>query len=234
MSACVCVLIYPVYGGHLICYLFKFSSLSIIVDENHLINLWLKMGSMSMQMSNETNLSVEESKWGQGIVTAECNVAVPFLYFLHCSVAMLLLVSQAFTPCLTTSCHLSLFCTRYSRLLGVISKDFMEIFSVSLKHFSNLHGSACPETVCCRAVSSEEGNLSCWQHDQPNKTVIASRWYRCWKEKTELKLCCQGCVFGMWCRESSSDRSCGSSLAFSVFFLVLISSPCFTAIKEGG
>ena len=38
-------------------------------------------------------------------------------------------------------------------------------------------------------------------------------WYRCWKEKLEFKLQCQGCVFAMWYRESSSDRSCESGFA---------------------
>ena len=67
----------------------------------------------------------------------------------------------------------------------------------------------------CTAVSSRGGDLSCRQYDQPNEAVIASRWCRCWEEKRELKLWCRGSVYVMWCRESSSDRSCGSGLISS-------------------
>ena len=54
-------------------------------------------------------------QWEQGMVAVVANVAVPFLSFLHSSVAALLLCSQTFAPRLTTSRHLSLSCARYSR-----------------------------------------------------------------------------------------------------------------------
>ena len=66
-------------------------------------------------------------------MAAVADVAVPFLKkFLRSSVAVFLLVSQTFAPCLITSCHFSLSCAWQS---GAILKDFMETFSVSLKHF---------------------------------------------------------------------------------------------------
>ena len=74
-------------------------------------------------------------QWEQGMVATVADVSVPFLSFLCSSVAVFLLVSQTFSPRLTTSHHLSLSWARYSRQLGVIPKDFMETFSVSLKHF---------------------------------------------------------------------------------------------------
>ena len=79
--------------------------------------------------------------------------------------------------------------------------------------FSDHQGSACPEIVRRRAVSSRGTDLSCGQHDQPNEAVITSRWCRCWKEKPELKPRCLGCGFAIWCRESFSDRSRESGLA---------------------
>ena len=69
------------------------------------------------------------------MAVAVVDVGVPFLSFLRSSVAVFLLVSQNFAPHLTTSCHVSLSCTRYSKHLGAILKDFMETFSVSLKRF---------------------------------------------------------------------------------------------------
>ena len=66
-------------------------------------------------------------------LAAVANMALPFLSFLHSSVAAFLLVSQTFAPRLTTSRHFSLFCNRYSRQLGAMPKYLMESFSVSLK-----------------------------------------------------------------------------------------------------
>ena len=109
------------------------------------------------------------------MVVAVVDVAVPFLCFLCSSVAAFLLVSQTLAPRLTPSHYLSLFNARYSRQLGVILKDFRETFSVSLKRFFGLIGSAFPKTVRRRAVCSGGGDLSSGQHDQPNKAVIASR-----------------------------------------------------------
>ena len=60
------------------------------------------------------------------------DVAVLFLSFLCSSVAAFLLVSQTFVSGLTTSLHLSLSSSRYSKQIRVASKDFMETFSVSL------------------------------------------------------------------------------------------------------
>ena len=74
-------------------------------------------------------------QWKQGMVAEEADVALPFLSFLCSSVATFLLVSQTFTPCLTTSRHLSLSCATYSRELGAIMKYYMETFWVSLKRF---------------------------------------------------------------------------------------------------
>ena len=70
------------------------------------------------------------------------------------------------------------------------TKRFLVTFSVSLKRFSGLVGSACPETVPRGTVSSGDGDLSCGQHDRPNETVIKARWCRCWEVKPELKLWC--------------------------------------------
>ena len=52
-----------------------------------------------------------------------------------CAFSKFLQVLQTFTLHLTISCHLFLFCTRYSWQLGAILKDFMETVRVSLKHF---------------------------------------------------------------------------------------------------
>ena len=46
-----------------------------------------------------------------------------------------------------------------------------------------------------RAVSLGGGDLSYRQHDWPNEAMIATRWYRCWEEKPELKLWCRGMCF---------------------------------------
>ena len=179
-------------------------------------------------------ISVRKSlgQWEQEMVAAVADVAVPFLSFLRSSVAAFLLVSQTFAPCLTTSRHLSLSCTRYSWQLRLIPKDFIETLTVCLcRAFSGLLvESACFKTIRCRAVSSGGGDISCGQHDQSNKAVIASRWCRCWKEKPELKLQCQGCVFSIWCQESSSDRSCESGLA-SLYAIDKLSS--FHSCKGG-
>ena len=85
---------------------------------------------MSAQITSETNLCVEE-----GMVAAVVDVAMPFLSFMCSSVVAFLLVLQTFAPHLTTSCHFSLFCARYSTQFGAIPKDFMKPFSVSLKCF---------------------------------------------------------------------------------------------------
>ena len=154
----------------------SYISLSIIVDEDHVINLGLRTGSVSAQMANEANLCTEES-WavrtrndgGSGW----CGSA--FLSFLHSSVATFLLASQTFTPCLTTSRHLSLSCTKYSRLLGWYQKISWRLSVCLWNTFFGLHGSTCPETVCHWAVSLGSGDLSCRQHVRPNKAVIASR-----------------------------------------------------------
>ena len=96
--------------------------------------------------------------------------------------------------------------------------------------FPGLFGSSYSEIVCCRTVSSGGSDLSCGQHDRPSKSVIESRC-RWWEEKFELKLWCQGCVFAMWCWESSSGRSCESGLA-SLYAIDKLST--FHSHKGGG
>ena len=101
--------------------------------------LWLRKASVSVQIVNEINLCVEES-WAvrtrnQGMVVTLTDMAVLFLSFLSSSVVAFLLISQTFASRLITSRYLSLSCTRYSRQLGAIPKDFVETFSVSLKRF---------------------------------------------------------------------------------------------------
>ena len=167
-------------------------------------------------------------QWEQGMV-----VTVPFLSFLRSSVAAFLLVSQTFVPRLTSSHNLFLSYARYSWQLARYQKNSWK-YSACLRSafFSGLLGSACPEIVHRRAVSSGGGDLSCEQQGQPNEAVIASRWCRCCEEKLELKLLCRGCIFAIWYRESSSDSSCETGLAS--FYTADKLSTRFTAIKEDG
>ena len=192
---------------------------------------WLGMGSVNAKIANETNLCAEES-WAvrtrNGDGSGWCGSAFSkFLAQLSCCIPSCFTdfhsMFENFTPLVFVLCQI------FQAIRG--DRKIWQRPSVCLwSAFSSLFGSACPETICCRAVSSEGGDLSCGQHDRPNKAVIASRWCRCWEEKSKLKLWCQRCVFAMWCHEPSLDRLCESGLAS----LALISRPCFTAIKEGG
>ena len=102
--------------------------------------------------------------WPQGMVAAVVDVAVPFLSFLHSSVAAFLLGSLTFAPRWTTSHYLSLSCTRYSRQLGAIPKDFRVTFSVSLKHFFWSHWKRLHRDCLPQRVSSRSSDLSYGQH----------------------------------------------------------------------
>ena len=53
--------------------------------------------------------------------------------------------------------------------------------------FSGPLGSACSETVHCRAVSLGGGDLSCGQQDRTNNAVIATRCCRCWEREARIK-----------------------------------------------
>ena len=178
------------------------------------LTLWLRKASVSAQMANETNVYPEKSwtvKTRNGGCSGWCGSA--FLCFPCSSVTAFLLVSQTFALRLTTSRHLSLSCARYSRQLGTIPKGFMETFSVSLnclfwRLWERLHWDS-------SLKSSFFGRR--WSFMQ---TWPAQRSCDCikigvdaGKKKPELKLRCLWCVFAMWYRESSSDRSCESGLA---------------------
>ena len=149
------------------------------------------------------------------MVVAVADVAEPFLSFLRSTAAAFLLVSQTFALRLTTSHHLSLSCARYSKQLGSILKDFMQIFSVFLKRFFWCPWDRLPwdNSLKSSFFGKQCGYISYGQ-DRPNESMISSIWYRCWEEiKLKLKLRCRWCVFAMWCRESSLDRSCESGFS---------------------
>ena len=173
--------------------------------------LQLRMGSVSAQMANEANLFAEES-WAvrtrNGGSSGWCGSAFSkFPAQLSCC------VSSCFTDFRSSF-------DNFTPLVSVLCQIFQAIRSATERFHGDVQSvfevlflrNACPEKVCHRAVSSEGGDLSYGQHDQPNEAVIASRWCRCWEEKPKLKLWCWGCVFAMWCWESSLCESVLASL----------------------
>ena len=169
---------------------------------------------MSAQMVNETNLCVEES-WAMrtrnGGGSGWCGTAISKF-----PVQLGYCVSSGFTNLRSMFDNFVLLVSVLHQIFQAIrgdTKRFCEDLPCLWSAFFGLLKNTCPETVHRRAVSLGGGELLCRQHDQSNEAVISSRWCRCWEEKPELKLCCLGCVFAMWCWESSSDRSHESSLA---------------------
>ena len=174
--------------------------------------LWLRKVSVNAQIANETNLCIEES-WPattrNGGGSGWCGSA-----FSKFPTQLSYCVSSGFTDFCSMFDNFTPFVSVLHQIFQAMRGQYWKIswrLSMCLwSTFSGLLGSASPKTVRHRAVSSGGSDLSCGQHDQPNKAVIASRWCRCWEEKVELKLWRLGCIFAMWCQESSTDRLCES------------------------
>ena len=142
---------------------------------------------MSAQRANKANLWAEESWAGRtknGVGSGWCGSA-----FSKFPAQLSYCVFYRFTDFRSTF-------DNFTPLVSVLRQIFQgRYWNISWKPsvclwsaFSDLLGSAFPEIVRRRAVSSEGGDVSCGQYDRPNEAVITSRWCRCWEEKPELKL----------------------------------------------
>ena len=186
--------------------------------------LWLRKAPMSAQMANETNLCVEESmavRTRNGSGSGWCGSA--FSKLLH---------FFWFHWLLTTSCHLSLFCVRYSRQLGAILKDFIETFSVFLKCFFLASLGA----LALRQFAIEQFLWKAVIFHADNMTGLTKLWLH--QDGIAARKRSPSKNFGVWdvflpCDAENFPQT-GCVKVVSLLYMLLISCPHFTAIKEDG
>ena len=153
--------------------------------------LWQRKASLSAQMANETNLCAEESwveRTRNGGGSGWCGSAFSkFLVQISCC------VSSDFTD----------FCSTFDNfkpLVSVLQQIFLAIRSDTERLLGDLQ---CIFEACFLAFLGVlalrqfaiEHFLSCGQHDEPNKAVIASRWCRYREKKLKLKSLVSGMCF---------------------------------------
>ena len=148
----------------------------------------MRKASLSAQMANETNLCAEES-WAvrtkNSGSSSWCGSA--FSQFpVHLSCWLSLHIWQLQATCLYLVPNIPCNEGQYQKISW---RPLVYLWS----DFSGFLGSTCPETVCHRAVSSEDGDLSCRQHDQPKCNCI--KMVRMLGRKARVKTSVSGMCF---------------------------------------
>ena len=176
--------------------------------------LWLRTGSVSTQMANEANLCAEESwtvRTRNGGGTGWCGSAFPkFPAQLSCCVPSCFTDVRSTFDNFTSLVLYQIFKTIRSdieKFHGDLQCVFEALFQTSIGALALRQFAV--EQFFREAVIFYTDNMTgptkLWLHQNG---VDAGK-----RSKPKLKHWCPGCVFAIWCREFSSDRSCESGLA---------------------